>query len=349
MKRAGFLTAFLLMVTAQLPAQVINNEIKNRLRLTPEVWLQSSTKKSAVEWDCINRELTSSCLIYHNDQWFTIHPSEKKAYYINIASQHCRDSRGIQAVILEGDPCKTQTYRLIRCIPFTEQADISIRLDSLEKGKEYLINIDGYLGDLCDFNIQFSERSKGIVLTPPQANKFETTLIPDGTALKIQWTIPDSLLSEIKRIFIYRKLSNGKLTLIDSVKMIRNAYGSAISAHAMTDSLTLPGGYSYYIHADDGNELTQVSMTSYEYRPEKKPRAHCRKEISFHAPRRSLVYVMVFNKNTQEHLLSTTRSVEEGVNKLWLDLGEYVQQGIKQFKIVVSNNDLKEDFLIDVE
>ena len=83
-------------------AQVVNDNIGNRSRLIIDsASIYSSTDEATVEWQCINKALTNKCLIYHNDQWFTFNVKSEGSYYLNITSQSCRDSRGIQAIIIE--------------------------------------------------------------------------------------------------------------------------------------------------------------------------------------------------------------------------------------------------------
>jgi hypothetical protein len=83
-------------------AQVVNDNIGNRSRLILDsASIYSSTDEASVEWQCINKALTNKCLIYHNDQWFTFNVKSEGTYYLNITSQNCRDSRGIQAIVIE--------------------------------------------------------------------------------------------------------------------------------------------------------------------------------------------------------------------------------------------------------
>jgi hypothetical protein len=145
--------------------QVLNDRIQNRIALQLDAgWHTSSTINSKVEWDCINKKLTQKCLVYHNDQWFTIMPAGRGPYYLNVSNQSCKDLYGVQMVVIEGDPCKTDSYRLKKCFAFSDQSDFFVKLDSLIPQNSYLINVDGYLGDRCGFAIEFSSVFRGIPL-----------------------------------------------------------------------------------------------------------------------------------------------------------------------------------------
>jgi hypothetical protein len=101
-------------------AQVTNNNIQNGSQLVLDAaYTPSSTDHATVEWDCINRSLkaiTHKCLIYHNDQWFTFNATQSGKYYLNIALKRCRDSKGIQAIVLQGNPCITKQYEILKYI-----------------------------------------------------------------------------------------------------------------------------------------------------------------------------------------------------------------------------------------
>jgi hypothetical protein len=176
-------------------SQVSNNKIQNRIELQLDSgWFTSSTVNADVEWDCINKSLTNKCLIYHNDQWFTIKPSTQGPFFLNVLSQQCKKLYGVQMVVIEGDPCKTTSYKLKKCIPFSDQSDFFVRLDSLIAGREYLINIDGYLGDFCKFSIEFSSTHKGIPVEARNQNAIQLAKTLQDSILHLEWTIPDSLL-----------------------------------------------------------------------------------------------------------------------------------------------------------
>lgn len=147
-----FITIFL--ITASLFlfgrafSQVANNEIGQRVELTiNQLPYISTTANSTVEPDCINKSLTAACLIYHNDQWFTFAVPADGRYYLNVGEQDCLQKRGIQVLLIEGDPCVIPSYEVRRCIPKLALQDTYVILDSLRKDVPYLLNIDGFLGD----------------------------------------------------------------------------------------------------------------------------------------------------------------------------------------------------------
>src|ERR1041385_4269537 len=93
----------LLFVCVQAMAQVANNNIEERLRLDLNKPLRSSTAGANVQWKCINKSLTNKCLVYHNDQWFSFTVDKPGDYFINISAQSCRDSKGVQMILIEGN------------------------------------------------------------------------------------------------------------------------------------------------------------------------------------------------------------------------------------------------------
>ncbi|MFN8845113.1 MAG: hypothetical protein ACK57K_07980, partial [Chryseotalea sp.] len=146
-----------------LQAQVSNNNISSLIKLELHAPPYAShTQHNTVEWNCINKKLTEKCLVYHNDQWFSFIPNNDKIVYLNVGKQICKNKYGVQVLVLRGNPCEKLSYELIHCESFTNQSDTYIALRNLIANETYLINIDGFLGDLCSFEIAISDKPKGL-------------------------------------------------------------------------------------------------------------------------------------------------------------------------------------------
>ena len=333
-------------------SQVSNNQIKNRIRLSLDAdWLSSSTRNANVEWDCVNKALTNTCLIYHTDQWFTISAPASEIYYLNISRQQCKNLRGVQIVVLEGDPCKTETYQLKKCIPFTDQSDIFVRLDFLEKGREYLVNIDGYLGDQCDFLVQFSSSIHGIPAQSTDLKAADVTLNAKDSIISLRWTIPDSLLFQMKNFMVYRKREGEKKSvLLTTLPLLRNALGDSEKTFEKTDTLKKRGNYVYSIYGSCSDNTLLLSTAAINYAPKESGRYanSYLAEIQYRSTRNGVVLLRVIDDSTEKYLFSTNRRVEEGKNTMIINLGEYVRQGTHFFKIIISNKGVREEHLVKV-
>ena len=242
-----FVLVFALLPVAPGLCQVSNNQIQNRIELKLDSgWFASTTAQASVQWDCINKALTNKCLIYHNDQWFTIKPFVTGPLFLNVAHQSCKQLYGVQVVVIEGDPCQTSTYRLKECVPFTNQSDFFLRLDSLVAGQEYLINVDGYLGDFCSFEIAFSSSFQGLPVTGSTMNINSTIGVKDSI-VTINWTIPDSLSNDLKEFQVFRKRASQKIGRVITHPIDRNAYGFAQTSYQFRDTLREKDEYVYSI------------------------------------------------------------------------------------------------------
>src|SRR6478736_2502140 len=230
-------------------AQVPNNKILDRFTLVPNADpISSSTANSTVEWNCINKALTNKCLVYHNDQWFNFSIPKPGAYFINISGQKCRDLRGIQLIIIEGNPCETKTYRILQCIPQIHQDDVFVQLDSLKPQTQHLLNIDGFLGDFCEFEIQVSEKPNGLPRHLQVRDTTKAEMKQNGRLIKLNWTVSEDKIDQIQSFKIYRTQPNHvKSDLIAEQMVSRNAYGAYILNYSVTDSLQIEGMYMFRI------------------------------------------------------------------------------------------------------
>jgi len=341
------LSFFVIVTTHWSSGQVSNNAIDNRIKLSlDDTWFASSTRNANVEWDCINKVLTSTCLVYHNDQWFTIIPPKTGTYYINIANQKCSNQQGVQIVVLEGDPCKVESYQLRMCISYTDQSDMFVKIDSLIGGKEYLLNIDGYLGDQCEFDIQFSSTKNGI---PIQARNMKSVILKisaQDTVISLQWHIPDSLIFKISEVSLYRKHEKEKAaSRIYFSGLQRNALGDTEAIYTTTDTLSKKGRYIYsiYGHEVDG-DMNLIAREDFVFETkDRKSRIKYKANIDFITDKSELVNISVLDDASERVLFTTTRRANKGKNKIELDLSEYVHSGVFIYKIIISNKSFRQE------
>ena len=331
--------------------QVTNNQIQNRIVLKLDSgWFASTTAQANVEWDCINKALTNKCLIYHNDQWFSLKPEVPGPLFLNVAHQTCKKLYGVQVVVIEGDPCQTSTYRLKECIPFTNQSDFFIRLDSLIAGQEYLINVDGYLGDFCSFQIAFSSSFQGIPVTGSVLN-INSTITQKDSVVTIDWTIPDSLSNDLKEFEVFRKRANEKSGRVISNPMNRNAHGVAQTNYQFTDTLRENGEYDYSIFGRTEDNVLLLSRQELSYRGISKPppfRENYKRQIDYFVRRNGLVAIHVMDALTEKRLFSTSRRSVKVKNTVIIDFKQFAVEGVRNFTVIIDSKDEKQSYPIRV-
>lgn len=330
-------------------AQVSNNNIQNRIALKLDAgWYTSSTVSSSVEWDCINKALTNKCLIYHNDQWFTVKPQGTGPLFLNISNQVCKKQLGVQMVIIEGDPCKTDSYRLKKCVPFTDQSDFFVRLDSLDPRQEYLINIDGYLGDLCSFEIAFSSTAAGIPIESTNLDVVNLSILQNDSLVSLRWQVHDSLSFNISAFHVYRKKKNDKRAFRIAIPMAHNAYGAAQERYEFIDTLRQNGEYTYSIYGSSHNDVVLLGRQNITY----KAMARTPVNLSYIMPldytvsRSGMVSVSVSEENSGKHLFSGKQKAAQGNNTMLLNLKSFVAQGILNYKVVISQEGKSQEHFV---
>lgn len=328
-------------------AQVSNNQIENRLELTLDSgWVNSSTHHATVEWNCIHKALTNKCLIYHNDQWFVIRPEADGKYYLNISTTKCRDSRGIQVTVIEGHPCEVDTYIILHCIPQIKEDEVFVVLDSIKAGVTYLVNIDGFLGDFCDFQIAFSSQAQGIPVTPAQQTVTESSVHQQDSIVTLSWQVPNTTALHLTHFAIYRKFERDKSsTAVTTVPIKRNALGIAENQYQVTDTLVTPGKYRYTVYSHALREapmLLAEEKVLYVRTLLKSTLPPYTIVFPLYCPKAGNVRVDIYNSVSEQWVGSVSRKVTKGNNNLLLDLSPWVGRGVFFYKIVVFGNSIKE-------
>ena len=327
----------LLIVSEHSGAQQLNNDdIENRLELyLDSIPINSSTNNTNVQWNCVNKKLTSKCLIYHNDQWFTIRPSTAGPFYLNVFEQKCREANGVQLIIIEGNACKTDSYKLHQCIEFTDQADFFVMLDSLRPEQEYLVNVDGFLGDICDFKIEFSSEPKGVPIDLASTSGDLGIKLKDSI-IHLNWALVDSVADDVHDIFVVRKKSGSKKSLLLSKPLRFNAKGIRAKDFAISDTISEKADYEYrvYIRNSRGVFLFAKNNVSMRDSKPKNKSFSNKQQIDYFLRRSSYVSIKIVSPE-RKVLFSMNKSGEAGRNVVTLDFTELLKQGYQKFNVVI--------------
>ncbi len=330
--------------------QVQNNSIKDRIRLELNAApIHSSTAKSTVEWDCVNRALTNKCLVYHNDQWYYFSVDTPRKYYLNISAQDCRDKRGVQVIVIEGNPCETNTYRILQCIPKITHEEAFIPLGELKSQTTYLIEIDGFLGDYCAFDIQISTKPLGIPLESTGLDTLGVRVIQRGKVVDFRWTVLADSITRVATFKVYKSLSPHLRSELERIVPVeRNAYGAPQLQYSIQDTVDRTGVYRYLVfglETGSGVPLLVGSMqASYkEKRIAEKSTISQTVSISLNFDTNTEYEVRVYEQ--EQHVLLGRSKNKFDVripHSHEIDFGEYIKKGLKSFLVLVVSTDLKE-------
>lgn len=250
-----------LLLCSQSMAQVTNNNIADRIELKLNEPAHSNTHHASVEWNCINKALTNKCLIYHNDQWFYFTPPENGTYYINIASQQCKKRLGVQLILIEGNPCEVKEYKLKRCINKIHQDDVFVTLDSLKANTQYLVNVDGFLQDFCEFNITFSDKPDGLPESRSSQHTLELKTETKDKVVTLNWRVGLDWVDRVEKFEVYRvKVGELKSECINKQTVRRNALGLFEENYTYSDTLQQDGQYEYTILMQDKNNDSRTLL-----------------------------------------------------------------------------------------
>jgi len=319
--------------------QVSNNDINNRSTLalngTPTI---STTHDATVEWDCVNRKLTHKCLVYHNDQWFTFTPTRDGQYFVNLSVQNCRDLRGIQAMVIEGNPCQVSTYRILTCIDQIRHANTYIQLDSVHANVPYLINIDGFLGDYCDFTIQFSSYPHGMPVNARNEKALSLAVQRQPSINILKWKLAPDLVDSIE-MFEVNRISNDRLTAaqIASVSIGSNTKGDTELDYSYRDTVSVSvAGYEIVGKMRDERRrlLDKVSTIGVDVKiPEEQMLV-----FNLDEQDKTQLQIFIVDQNRDVVLREKTLNYSATLDQIQrIYVGDFIVRGIVKFDLYVVN------------
>jgi len=339
-------------------SQAENDNIANRIELELDsAPVNSTTHMATVEWNCINKALTNTCLDYHNDQWFYFQSFNSNKQYLNITNQHCKNFKGVQVVIIEGNPCETSTYRLVHCTSFTDQNDVFITLDSLQAEMSYLVLIDGFLGDQCDFDIQLSTKPTGFPVSMSPMNSVSLHVQANHHQVELQWQVAQQQLDVLGHFEIFRQHTRETRAIkLTDISVETNALGKHIEQYSYTDTVTKSGIYTYRIagvsKSDGKRSVLAEKQIRFYPSPKQFPSGQYIIEVPVNFSMPGEVEIIVSDARRGNALFAVT--VHDGRNiTVPFEVSRYVNEGIRFFRIrtvhLKSRNSISQTFALDSE
>lgn len=331
-------------------AQVNNDNLANRIHLkTDDSPMHTTTASSTVQWDCLNQALTGKCLVYHNDQWYSFQVSEPQSYFLNISRLSCRNTEGIQIIIIEGNPCETRNYRVIQCIPQIRNEEVFVPLGMVAANTIYLIEIDGFNGDHCDFDIQVARRPLGLPMKFDERDRPETgtnTRTQKDSLVNISWRVPAGRLDEIDQFRIYRLKEEDIIRLERAIPASRNAYGKPSDAYLIQDTLDAPGDYLYRVYGypeEDKPVFIAEARVSYA-KAAKAPPATSQHIVIDHQFSEKVEFAVRIYDDQQLSILHSLSGVFDPLHPMpiSIDMKEFIKAGHKTYMVVLINKATRE-------
>lgn len=338
----------LVLMSTQILAQVANNNMENRLELKFNETTKSNTHHASVEWNCINKALTNKCLVYHNDQWFYFTPSQNGTYYLNISSQQCKKRLGVQLIVIEGNPCEIKQYKIKRCISKIHQGDVFIALDSLKANTQYLVNVDGFLQDFCDFDITFSDKPSGLPESRSSEHSLELKNETKDKLVTLKWRAGLDLIDNVEQFEVYRtKAGDTKSVLMNKQTVRRNALGLFEENYTYSDTLQEDGEYEYRILVEDKYNYNRALLDRVQIKhmfvqqylfevPLKFERSGLLDIEVIDAERKMTVKTVSHNyQNPTTIIIDVSLLVKRGVKRFWIKAKQASSKQVEMFAFEV--------------
>ncbi|HEY5823715.1 MAG TPA: hypothetical protein VIT44_05090 [Cyclobacteriaceae bacterium] len=328
-------------------SQVTNNQIAHRFALQLDGdSIASTTSNSNVEWQCINKALTNKCLVYHNDQWFSFQVEKAGNYYLNLSSQQCKKQQGLQIILIEGNPCEVKTYSILQCISKVSQDDTFVELTNVKPNTLYLLNIDGFLGDLCDFKIQLSSHSSGLPVHFSFTDSVKVKSYLDDQKVFLTWKASPELINSIETFRVGRKGDHEAKNKWTDVGLKVNAYGQPITDYSMADTLTTQDTYTYMILGLKKENGQPIFLDKQRVSYFEKSGASLSQPIVYFSPgfaKAASLEIVILNAYTDAVIKNTILEFDPKKNKnIGIRVAEMIEEGIKNFVVQIRNSKTRE-------
>lgn len=339
---------FLLFFYHSVYAQVTNDSAsKAQSLIINAAPYHSDTRYCTLEEKCIDRKLTAKCLVYHNDQWFTFTTGKDSAYYISIRNQNCEDVNGVQLQVIEGHLCKPSTYRILECISLATQDDIYVTLLNLKQNHTYILNVDGYLHDLCKFEIGITTALPDFAVVP-LSNRQDLNGIQKNGRVFLEWKLTDELHQlktekfEVRRRFEREK----KFYAIGEIEIERTVHGESKREYQYVDTVGRKGFYYYQVIAISADSSKYLAG---DYTAISRPVIENVYEQLIDLPCKDKTPVTLFIYNWENNLLLDKMQTLYSNGAYKINFATYFNMGALRLRVVAHDKDGKKlkELLID--
>jgi hypothetical protein len=208
----------------------------------------------------------------------------------------------------------------------------------------YLLNVDGFLGDYCSFEIQLATKPSGIPEIISAVENNQQAVSTEGQRVHLTWNVSDSLLASMRDFDVYRKeLKEKKFTLLANKNIQTNAAGAFVKDYSYHDSLFTYGVYEYMVLAKSDNASIAVLQHQVTWAADKKA------EYINHSVTLPLTFsksgaidVLIMDPFNDWVLQQYSTEFTFKNPTLQLSLNPFYKKGMRQVKIKVKNSKTRE-------
>lgn len=344
-----FSISIVLLLNTTSSAQVPNDNASDAQSLTVNaIPHKSDTKDCTLEEACINRKLTAKCLVYHNDQWFTFTTGTESVYYLSVQRQDCRDVNGVQLQVMEGHLCKPSTYKILECISLATQDDIYITMSALKKNHTYILNVDGYLNDFCQFEIGITTSLPDFAVMPlPNFQELNGT--QKNGKVVFEWKLNEELeLLKTESFEIRRRFeSEKKFYPIAKISAERFVHGQFKPDYRYADTVGRKGYYYYQVIAI-GADSSKHKVGEFSALSNPILKNNYETIITLPCKDRTPVNISVYNWENN-FLMGKMNATYFNNGHFTINTGSFFQLGILRLKVIVTDKNGKSlvEFSVD--
>jgi hypothetical protein len=205
-------------------------------------------------------------------------------------------------------------------------------------GNDYFVNIDGFLGDFCQFEIQFSSSPKGFLYTSTNLDTLALQAEVIGKTVDLHWTATEVQLQMLEQFEVYRKRKGDATLTVAILTPALNAAGKYITNYSTTDALSAEGIYTYEVVAiykdSQLKEVLDRETVSFQTSEHLNPFLH----VSLDYKTGTKVQLMLIDEMHDVVLKQTTFVFDAKYDQQQkIYIGDYLEAGISHFLVVSTN------------
>jgi hypothetical protein len=203
----------------------------------------------------------------------------------------------------------------------------------MKAGTPYLINIDGFLADVCGFEIQMATKPTGLPHKAISLDTLNLSSTQNKNIVTLNWSVQPTLADSVLQFEVYRQAEkefrNQKLS---AIPIQFNALGTALTHYSLTDTLTEYDTYTYLIVGVQALGKSILDKKRVVFYDEKQKEKRYVAKVPLNFKKKGDVDFLVINAINDQVLYSGT-CINCDKQRIDVDLTQYVLVGFTTFSI----------------
>jgi hypothetical protein len=222
------------------------------LQVGDQLWGLSNAQATTSLGETPEAQPVTCIKTFENDMWFRFVGDTSYQYYeVLITPRSCATPAGLQALLIEADDCSESEFIYRACVNPYAIRSLKLFLREPRQGQNYFINVDGYDGNICSYDLELIGHRDNPILPqdflnltidydtgPPWFSPQSTDIRFQNNEALLEWSVDAQEAVAMFLVESVWKWHDKEYGRVVGVVQPQNTVGSGLATYRFRDRLT---------------------------------------------------------------------------------------------------------------